>query len=70
MGPRFIDMPIIFGNKQCQILSHKWDSERGVCDITYRDEQGQEFATTSASVRLDEVRKAVLDAVIEDYNRP
>lgn len=70
MGTRFIDVPIIFGKKKVQIISHKWDSERQIADVAYRDEKGQEFATTALSMRADEIRRAVLDAVIADYNRP
>jgi hypothetical protein len=70
MGIRFIDMPIIFGRKNCQITSHVWDSERRVADISYRDELGQEFATTALSMNARDVRRAVLDAIIADYNRP
>ncbi len=70
MGTLFIDMPIIFGKKRCQIKPHTWDSERQVADIVYTDEQGQEFATTAFEMDARVVRRAVLDAIIIDYNRP
>lgn len=70
MGMRFIYTPIVFGKKECRIKGYSWDSERQVADITYVDENGVEYSTTALGMSDLEIRKAVLDTIIQDYNRP
>ena len=70
METRFIDLPIIFGKKTCQIKTHSWNSEKQMADVIYIDEKGQEYATTAWGMEVREIRQAVLDAIIQDYTRP
>ena len=70
MGTQFIDMPIHFGKKTCQIKSYTWNSANQMVDVIYTDEKNQEFATTAWGMEARAIRQAVLDAIVKDYTQP